>query len=58
MGYIPGGMENGFSFDAMFPDYTISGMPDAMGYILSAVIGVALMAIIFKLMSPMLRRQA
>ena len=58
LGYIPSGMENGFSFDAMFPDYTISGMPDAMGYILSAVIGVALMAIIFKLMSPMLRRQA
>ena len=58
LGYTPAGMENGFSFDAMFPDYTISGMPDAMGYILSAVIGVALMAILFKLMSPMLRRQA
>lgn len=58
LGYTPAGMENGFSFDAMFSDYTISGMPDAMGYILSAVIGVALMAILFKLMSPMLHRQA
>ena len=42
LGYTPAGMEQGFSFDALFPDYAIAGLPDAFGYILSALIGTAL----------------
>lgn len=48
-GYTPAGMETGFTFEALLPDYAVPGLPDAVGYILSAVIGVSLLVIIFKL---------
>lgn len=54
LGYIPDKMANGFSYDALFPDYAVSGIPDAAGYILSAVIGTALLIIIFKIIGSML----
>lgn len=50
-GYTPSGMVNGFNYEALIPDYAIGGMPDVLGYILSAVIGTALLVIIFKLVS-------
>ncbi len=49
LGYTPAGMTNGFELSTLFPDYTVSGLPDAFGYIVSAVIGVALLIIIFRL---------
>lgn len=49
LGYTPEGMLNGFSMDVLFPDYAISGLPDAFAYILSAIIGTALLIIAFKL---------
>ena len=51
LGYTPEGMLDGFSLDVWFPDYAISGMPDAFAYILSAIIGTALLIIAFKLWS-------
>lgn len=51
LGYLPEGMENGFSFKTLMPDYAISGLPDAAGYILSAVAGAALLIIIFKVLA-------
>lgn len=48
LGYTPSGME-GWSLEVLFPDYTVGAMPEALGYILSAVIGTALLVIIFKL---------
>ncbi len=50
LGYIPDKMTNGFSYEALLPDYSVSGMPDIAGYILSAVIGAAALIIIFKLL--------
>ncbi|WP_196593316.1 cobalt transporter CbiM [Pectinatus sottacetonis] len=50
LGYIPDKIANGFSYSAVFPDYTVSGISDVFGYILSAVIGVALLIIIFKIL--------
>ena len=50
-GYTPSGLANGWSLNAMLPDYSIAGMPDSIAYILSAVIGAALLIIIFKLIS-------
>lgn len=50
LGYIPDKMINGFNYEAFFPDYTVTGMPDLAGYILSAVIGSAALIIIFKLL--------
>ncbi len=55
LGYTPAGMEQGFSFDALFPDYAVAGLPDAFGYILSAVIGTALLVLLFKMAAPLLR---
>lgn len=53
LGYTPAGMEQGFSFEALFPDYAIAGLPDAFGYILSALIGTALLVILFKMAAPL-----
>lgn len=49
LGYTPAGMEDGFSFDALFPDYAIAGLPESFGYILSAIIGTALLVLTFKI---------
>lgn len=53
LGYTPAGMEQGFSFEALFPDYAIAGMPEAFGCILSALIGTALLVIVFKMAAPL-----
>jgi len=51
LGYVPAGMQNGFSFETLMPDYSVSGLPEVAGYILSAVAGVAIMIILFKVIS-------
>jgi cobalt/nickel transport system permease protein len=48
-GYTPSGMTNGFSWEALLPDYTVPGTGGVIGYVLSAVIGVAVFIIVFKL---------
>jgi len=50
-GYVPAGFENGFEWEALMPDYSFGGLPDNVAYILSAVAGVALLVIAFKLLS-------
>jgi cobalt/nickel transport system permease protein len=32
-GYTPAGMASGFSFNALLPDYSVSGLPEVLGYI-------------------------
>ena len=49
LGYVPQGMENGFNFKSIMPEYTISGLPEIAGYIVSAVAGVAIVIILFKI---------
>lgn len=53
LGYVPDGMRNGFSFEAIMPDYVISGLPEAAGYILSAAAGAAILIIMFKVLSSL-----
>ncbi|MGV8984079.1 cobalt transporter CbiM [Clostridium sp.] len=55
LGFIPKGMQDGFSFKALMPDYSVSGIPEIMGYIISAVGGIAIMIIIFKLITSIKR---
>lgn len=58
LGYTPSGLENGWSFNALMPDYTAGGMNEVLAYILSAVIGAAVLIICFKLISiPMKGRE-
>ncbi len=51
LGFIPKGMKEGFNFKAIMPDYAISGLPEIAGYLLSAVAGVAILIIFFKVIS-------
>ncbi len=53
LGYVPEGMEKGFGFNAIMPDYAVKGLPDIAGYILSAVAGVAILIILFKIISSL-----
>ncbi|NRW35553.1 hypothetical protein FHU26_004461 [Clostridium beijerinckii] len=46
-------MENGFSFNALMPDYSFAGLPDNFGYILSAVAGVAILLLVFRIIASM-----
>lgn len=51
LGFIPEGMKSGINFEAIMPDYSVAGIPEAAGYILSAVAGVAVLLILFKIIS-------
>lgn len=53
LGFVPQGMKSGFSFEALMPDYSVSGMSETVGYILSAVAGVAIFIILFKIVSSL-----
>jgi len=56
LGYTPQGMSDGFSFDVLLPDYSLSGMPEIAGYLISAVLGVAILVIAFKLLGGSSRK--
>lgn len=49
LGFVPEGMKKGFSFETIMPDYGIKGLPEIAGYILSALAGVAILVILFKI---------
>ncbi len=53
LGYTPVGMVNGFEWTSPITDYEFPGLPEVTGYIVSAIIGVALLVIIFKLASSL-----
>lgn len=55
LGYTPAGIENGWSMGALIPDYSIGGVPEILGYVISAVIGIAVLIIIFRLMAGLRR---
>jgi cobalt/nickel transport system permease protein len=49
--YVPHYIAHGFSWNAMLPDYSMRGLPSAVGYILCAIIGVAVLIIVFRLLA-------
>jgi cobalt/nickel transport system permease protein len=51
LGYTPSGLADGWSLNVLMPDYALEGMNEVAAYILSAVIGAALLIILFKLIS-------
>ena len=53
VGYEPAGMATGWEWNSLMPDYAIGSLPEWIGYILSAVIGAALLIIIFRLLVGM-----
>jgi cobalt/nickel transport system permease protein len=58
LGFVPKGMVDGFSFEAIMPDYAVKGLPDVAGYILSAAAGVAILIILFKVISSFKKDKA
>ena len=55
LGYTPAGMTKGFSWESIMPDYTIGTLPDILAYILSAVIGTAILVIVFRLIAAAMK---
>jgi cobalt/nickel transport system permease protein len=51
LGFVPAGMERGFSFKAVFADYSVSGLPEWVGYVISALAGAAVLVIVFRLLA-------
>lgn len=51
LGYTPKGMLKGISFEAVMPDYTILGTNEILGYILSALSGIAIILILIKIIN-------
>lgn len=51
IGFVPKGMENGFQFNSLIPDYNLGYVTEYFGYIISAVLGVIIIFIIFKILS-------
>ncbi|MBR3235411.1 MAG: cobalt transporter CbiM [Atopobiaceae bacterium] len=49
VGYTPQGLANGWEWNSFMPDYSVGSLPEWLGYVVSAVIGVALLVIIFRL---------
>jgi cobalt/nickel transport system permease protein len=44
-------MADGLSLEALMPDYSLAGLPAEVGYVISAVIGVAVLVMVFKVAS-------
>lgn len=53
LGYTPQGLESGWALESLIPDYSIEGIPEVAGYILSAIIGIAILVIVFRLLSAL-----
>jgi len=51
IGFVPKGMDSGFQFKSPFPDYNLGNFEEYIGYIISALVGVILILIIFKVLS-------
>lgn len=55
VGYAPAGLANGWEWSSLMPDYALGSLPEWVGYILSAVVGVALLVIVFRLLANFMR---
>ncbi len=55
LGYTPQGMLDGWEWSSIFPDYTMAGLPDVAAYILSAVIGVAITVLLFRIIAATMK---
>ncbi|MGI6590895.1 MAG: cobalt transporter CbiM [Eggerthellaceae bacterium] len=56
VGYTPVGLGEGWEWTALMPDYSVGALPDWAGYILSAIIGVALLVIVFRVIAACMKK--
>ncbi len=50
IGFVPKGMETGFQFKALIPSYSLENLQEHISYAISAIIGVILILLIFKIL--------
>jgi len=50
IGFVPNGMEDGFQFNSPIPDYNLGNFEEYFAYIISALIGVIIILVIFKIL--------
>ena len=55
VGYAPSGLANGWEWSSLMPDYSLGSLPEWLGYVISAVAGVALLVAIFRLLGELMR---
>jgi cobalt/nickel transport system permease protein len=55
IGFVPKGMDDGVNFKALIPDYSLGNVEEYLGYIISALLGVIIILIIFKILSKINR---
>lgn len=48
-------MHESFSWSSLFPDYSVGSLPEWIGYILSAVIGAAIVIILFRIVAATMK---
>jgi cobalt/nickel transport system permease protein len=58
LGFVPSGLAHGFHLHAALSDYGLPGLPEWLGYLLSAVTGGAILIIVFKLIGLIKRQGA
>lgn len=56
LGYIPEGIKNSFSIEALIPDYTFAGLNDIASYYISALLGIVLIFGFFYLVGKKVAR--
>ena len=56
LGYIPEGIKNAFSIEALIPDYTFVGLNDIASYYISAILGIVLIFGFFYLVGKKVAR--
>ena len=54
---VPGGSKSEFNFNSVMHNYLLKGLPEAASYIISAVAGVAILLIIFKIISSFMKNK-
>ena len=55
VGYEPAGLATGWEWSSFMPDYSVGELPEVAGYIISAIIGVALLVVVFRLIANAMR---
>lgn len=54
IGFVPKGMEDGFKFNSPISGYSLGNVKEYFGYIISALVGVAIILIIFKVLAKII----
>ena len=55
VGYTPAGLDGGWEWASLMPDYSVGALPEWVGYVLSAIVGTSLLVIVFRLIAQAAR---